>query len=191
MNYKQVSDAELLQLCVDNDMRAYNTLFDRYVAKLHRMGLRYIKDECVIEELASDILFSIWLRRHVLKIETSFSAYLFQAMHHKAVDYLRKHVVDRVSIHELSEDTLATDIATDTSILLKDTQYDYHSTLSQLSPQRQKVFRLSREYNMSYAEIASEMNISTNTVKNHINAALHFLRRQMKSIPFLLSFLFY
>ncbi|WP_276483531.1 RNA polymerase sigma-70 factor [Paraflavitalea pollutisoli] len=190
MEYSQVSDADLLQLCAGNDLRAFNALFDRYVGKLHRMGLRYLKDERVVEELVSDILFSIWQRRHELTIEASLSTYLFRAMHHKAVDCLRRKVVGGVSIHDLPEDALATDHTADTPVLLRDAQDHYQAQLAQLSPQRQKVFRLSREQDMSYAEIATEMNISTNTVKNHINAALQFLRTQLKSIPFLLFLLF-
>jgi RNA polymerase sigma-70 factor (ECF subfamily) len=52
--------------------------------------------------------------------------------------------------------------------------------LSRLSPQRQKVFRLSREQDMSYTEIAATLNISPNTVKNHISAALEQLREGLK-----------
>lgn len=179
MNYKQVSDLELWEYCRHNDMRAYNELFDRYVGKLHRMGLRYVKDNFAVEELASDILFNLWVRRHELIIETSLSAYLFQAMHFKAISHLRKNAVTNLDIESLPEDILVSDGTADQQVVLKDMQDLYGEKLEQLSPQRQKVFRLSREQQLSYNDIAQEMKLSANTVRNHMNAALEYLRQHL------------
>jgi RNA polymerase sigma-70 factor (ECF subfamily) len=45
-----------------------------------------------------------------------------------------------------------------------------------LPPKRKQVYLLSREEGKSYEEIASILNISKNTVKEHIGAALKELR---------------
>ena len=191
MDYKHASDSELWQCCRQDDIRAYNKLFDRYVGKLHRMGRRYVKDECTVEELTTDILLSLWVRRHEIILQGNLSAYLFQAMHNKAVSYLRKRVSVTVEIGSLPEDTLVADGNADQQLIANDVLRSFERTLEQLSPQRQKVFRLSREQDMSYIEIACEMNLSPNTVKNHMNAALEYLRHQFKSATVqVITFLF-
>jgi len=52
--------------------------------------------------------------------------------------------------------------------------------LETLPPQCRKVFELSRMEQLSYSEIASQLNISTNTVENHISKALKLLRIELK-----------
>ncbi|MBO9636173.1 MAG: sigma-70 family RNA polymerase sigma factor, partial [Chitinophagaceae bacterium] len=142
-------------------------------------GFRYVKDNFAVEELASDILFNLWIRRHELVIETSLSAYLFQAMHFKAISHLRKKSTANLDIESLPEDSLVADNTADQQVVLKDMQGIYGEKLEQLSAQRQKVFRLSREQQLSYNDIAQEMKLSANTVRNHMNAALEYLRRHL------------
>lgn len=197
MNYKNLSDEALLQYCRKDNMQAFNELFNRYVGKLHRMGLRYVKDECVVEELTTDILLNLWLRRMEINLEGKLSSYLFQAMHNKAISFLRKSVPVVVDIRTLPEEAFVADMTADHRIVFKDTENTLEKMVAQLSPQRQKVFRLSREKNMSYAEIADEMNLSQNTVKHYMNAALECLRQQYQDIAvgsviiiLMLSFIF-
>lgn len=174
-------------------MRAYNELFSRYVGKLHRMGLRYVKDEFAVEELTTDILFNLWVRRHEVNLEGQLSSYLFQAMHNRAISFFRKRALVTMDIDSLPEDILVAGVTTDQHLSLKDAQRTYEERLARLSPQRQKVFRLSREQDMSYADIARAMNLSPNTVKNHMSAAIEYLRLQYGdatvSIAILLSLL--
>ncbi|WP_133166319.1 RNA polymerase sigma-70 factor [Sphingobacterium haloxyli] len=178
MNYSKASDNELFACCQKDDMRAYNQLFDRFVGKLHRMGLRYIKDEYAVEELVTDILLNLWIRRNEITLEGQLSPYLFRAMHNRAISFLRKATPETIDINTLSGDKLVADGTADQQIGVKEALKTYEERLARLSPQRQKVFRLSREEDMSYADIAIEMNLSPNTVKNHMNAALEYLRMQ-------------
>lgn len=56
-----------------------------------------------------------------------------------------------------------------------------------LAPQCRKVFEMSRIEQLSYSEIAGQLQISTNTVENHISKALKHLRVELKD--FLVIFL--
>jgi RNA polymerase sigma-70 factor (family 1) len=173
-------DEELLQRCSNDDIEAYNVLFDRYAPKLYKLGMRYLKDRFVVEELAIDLLYNIWERRHSLKIEVQFSAYLFRAMSYKSISYLRKSSPQMLDIDAIHEDVFLTNRSADYNLLCKEAQSTFSVKLNQLSPQRRKVFELSREHNLSYADIAKELNLSVNTVENHMVAALLFLRKQYK-----------
>ena len=50
-------------------------------------------------------------------------------------------------------------------------------TVNRMSPQRQLVYRMSREKGLSNEEIALRLNISKRTVENHLTAALGILRK--------------
>jgi RNA polymerase sigma-70 factor (ECF subfamily) len=64
-------------------------------------------------------------------------------------------------------------------VLSKELEATYNSSLSDLPPQRRKVFLLHRNEHLSYKEIAQKLDISPKTVENHIGAALKQLRVAM------------
>ncbi|NJK94039.1 MAG: hypothetical protein HC905_03115 [Bacteroidales bacterium] len=51
--------------------------------------------------------------------------------------------------------------------------------LDQLSPRQREIFYLSREKGLSHDAIAEKLNISANTVKNHLVSSLKFLRSNL------------
>ena len=51
--------------------------------------------------------------------------------------------------------------------------------MSKLPPRQQEIFRLSRLDGFSHKEIADQLGISVQTVKNHMVAALRFVRTEL------------
>ena len=62
--------------------------------------------------------------------------------------------------------------------------------LDNLPPQCRKVFELSRNEQMSYAEIAQELGITNNTIENHISKALKLMRIELSEFLTLLIILY-
>ena len=71
---------------------------------------------------------------------------------------------------------------------------DLNSLTNKLTPYQKEIFLLSREEGLSNKEIAQKLNISANTVKNHLVTALKFIKYNMNnsletSILFIFIFL--
>ena len=62
-------------------------------------------------------------------------------------------------------------------ISYKETEAALDKAIASLSPQRQKVYMLSRRQGFRIEEIAAEMQISYNTVRNHLVEALRQIRQ--------------
>lgn len=194
MDYKQASDIELWQCCQQDDIRAYNELFDRYAKPLYRQAIAYVHNEMAAEELVMDLLLNLWEKRKRLKTDAgnNVKAYLMLAMRNRIINHLQKNIPDTASIDLLEEDRFVDSREADYGIICRDMETIYQSEVDKLSPQRQKVFRLSREKNLSYAEIAEELNLSINTVENYMVSALNTLREntlKYQSLVTLLVFL--
>ncbi|RPD42066.1 RNA polymerase sigma-70 factor [Chitinophaga barathri] len=194
MDYKHASDIELWQCCRQDDIRAYNALFDRYAKLLYRQATGYVKDTMDAEELVMDLLFNLWQKRGHLQPDAgnNVRAYLMHAMRNRIINYLQKNIPAAAnSIEILAENTLVESRQADYSIISKDMETVYRSNVDKLSPRRREVFKLSREQNLSYAEIAQQMNLSVNTVENYMVSALSTLREQTKEYhPLISLFLF-
>jgi RNA polymerase sigma-70 factor (ECF subfamily) len=61
-------------------------------------------------------------------------------------------------------------------VLTKENEARLQNALNRLSPQQKLIFTLSRQEGMKHEEIASQLNISRNTVKTHLVHALKTLK---------------
>jgi RNA polymerase sigma-70 factor (ECF subfamily) len=182
MNYKTLSDEALLEHCRLENRRAFNELFDRYALNLRRLAMRYTKDGFAAEELALDLLMDMWERRHDLEVKKGlFSAYLFRAMHNRGISYVRRRLPQFSDVDTLADGGPVSPHEADLGVRMRDEEQRYRKSLDALTPQRRRVFELSRERHLSYPEIARELNLSINTVENHMQAALAVLRRQYQT----------
>lgn len=174
----------------DGNESAYKYLFDRHYAVLCHFAFRYVRDRYLAECLVSDVIFHIWERRSSLHITSSVRSYLVASVRNRCLDYLKSRPTKSGSDLAL----LKTDSVSDTTpmgmLLEKELESVIIHSIDNLPAKTQEVFRMSRFSDMKYEEIASSLNISTNTVKYHIKAALSALREELEKYLVLLFFLF-
>lgn len=176
----KLSDQELWESIRKDNMRAYNELFDRYAASLYKQAIRFIKETAVAEELVMDLLFDLWQKRVQTVITGEIAPYIFRSMRNRVLNHLRRKITLTTSVDLLTEDELVENRQADYHVMQSDAEMVLLAKLQELSPQRRKAFLLSREDNLSYSEIAKEMNLSVNTVENYMVAALNTLRQSTK-----------
>jgi len=179
MDYKQAADIELWHRCQQDDMRAYNELFNRYFPRMLHLTCRYIADTMKAEELCMDQLYRLWIKRHEIAITHNLSGYLFRSIRNLVTSHLRERVPVSAGLDELKEKHPLGRSA-DYGLLSEEADEAYRNALGELSPQRRRVFILSREENLTYAEIAQRMDLSVNTVENYMVAALGSLRKNIR-----------
>lgn len=179
MDHKKATDGDLWQYCQNDDMQAYNELFSRYYPRMFRLACRYVPDAMRAEELCMDQLFHLWVKRHEIRIISNFSSYLFRSIRNRIISDMRRHIPVMADLEEIA-DELQMDQPSDYRLLSAEAEYSYRAVLNELSPQRRRVFTLSREEDLTYPEIARRMNLSVNTVENYMVAALSSLRKRLK-----------
>jgi RNA polymerase sigma-70 factor (ECF subfamily) len=97
----------------------------------------------------------------------------------RLIDYLRKQTVQTVSIDHTNMEPAA-DLHTDGRLLHKELEGIYKASLDRLPPQKKRIFTMSREEGSSYQEIADRLQLSKNTVENHMVAAIRLLKDHMR-----------
>lgn len=177
MLLKDLPDHLLLEKCQYDDQLAYNVLFKRYFKSIYNYTHKHTRDEDLAEELAMDVMFRLWQKRASLDPDINLSAYLFKSIKNALIDHWRKKELLTVDLTEA--ESIHFSRPADYQLRSREMQDVYHKTVDTLSPQSRLIFKLSREQEMTYPEIAKEMGISVNTVKGHMIAALKGMRLKL------------
>jgi RNA polymerase sigma-70 factor (family 1) len=181
---KSNTDTSLIQykIAVNRDEHAYKHLFLSFHKPLIRFAFTYVKNNEAAEEVVSDVFMKIWdLKQKLADIE-NLKVYLFTATKNTSLNYLAKYEKYTVWDLENVEVKLDEHIYNPEEILLKHEFRDkvLHA-IKELPPKCQMAYKLIREDGLTYKEVAEILNISVNTVENHMTAALHKLARALKA----------
>ena len=176
------SNKELVKLLKKGDMMAFDAIYNQYCKRLYGFVLRYIKQEADVDEIVQDVFFKIWKARSAIDIYSSFESFLFTVAYNSTISLLRKRTNEKKYLDHLRE-RQQIEQSVD---LIEEIQYNelnekVKSLLNELTPRQKEIFQLSRYEGLSHDEIATKLNISANTVKHHLVAALSFLRSNIES----------
>jgi RNA polymerase sigma-70 factor (family 1) len=174
------SDEDLLVKLAAGDEAAFRSLFEKYRDVLFTYIARFVRSDQVAEELVMDVFMKIWLGRELaLQIER-FDAFLFRIARNKSIDFLRSVTRDS-NFKELLWARLKglTEDGADSILIIQEYEAKVREAIALLSPQRRKVYQLSREQEYTHDQIARQLNISKATVNNHIVEAQGFMRKYL------------
>lgn len=176
------SNTELVKLLKKGDMAAFDAIYNKYCHKLHGFVLRYLKQEEDAEGIVQEVFIKIWESRNKIDIYSSFEAFLFTIAYNTSISLLRKRVSETKSREYLKSFQQANvpENAID-ELQFKELNNKVQSLLKKLTPRQREIYLLSREEGLTHKEIAKNLDISVNTVKNHLVSTLRFLKSHMDS----------
>ena len=176
MNFKEKTDTELATLLIRDNEAAFSELYVRYKDKLYYICLHLLKSKEEANDIVQEIFIRLWESRSFINPELSFSSFLYTMARNRILNYFRDIDIDEKVKQILSAQKITEEEAIDSKIIYTEYQMILQNAISQLPPQRQKIFNMSRIESMSHKEIAAELGISVNTVQEHISEALKFIK---------------
>lgn len=165
------------------NQRAYEHLFREQYTRMCNYAFRILGDKDDAEECVQSVFVALWERRSDLEINISLKAYLYRAAHNNCLNKLKHNKVRQRHADEMQWSDPTYQPTQSDALQHEDLQRAITAGIESLPSQCQTVFRMSRFDELSYAEIARELNISVNTVENHIVKALRLMRHSLQ--PFL------
>jgi RNA polymerase sigma-70 factor (ECF subfamily) len=172
-----------VKLWLREDEDAFKGVFTYYYPLLYRYAFRYLKSEVLSEDLAMEVLTKIWEKKTAISDPLTFENYLFTAARNRLINHWQRRVDGLLSLDLLrggEEPASGNEPMVQQDMLLsKELESVYQTSLSKLPAQRRLIFQLHRNEQLSYKEIAGQLNISPKTVENHMAAALKQLRLAM------------
>lgn len=173
------NERELQTLLAEGDVNAFNVLVDHYYQPVYQIVLGYIKIVQSAEDVTQDIFFKLWKDREKLSSIESLKAYIFILSRNAVLDAMRKKG-PRFPVGDYLENSVAaTAYSPEEGLMYQQLSSTIQEAIQLLPPQQKRAFLLSREQGMTHDQIAKQMNLSKNTIKNHLVAALNFIRNHV------------
>lgn len=173
-------DFELINLVKQGDESAFRVLFNSYSSKLFYFSLKFLKEKEASQEIVQEVFLNLWINRAKLDAQYPIAPYLYILTRRLTLNSLRQIANSKSAKERMWLSVQKTSNETEEQVLLEDLERFTEQILVKLPKQQQLIYRMSRNQELSYDEIAEELNISRNTVKNHLVAALKTLRTQLQ-----------
>jgi len=165
-----------VQKISESDREAFDNLFRCLYPRLVRFSFKYLQNKASASDIVQNAFVALWQKRVELDPQKSVKAYLYQAVRNRSLNYLRDHSNKTVGLESLNDFNLKSE----EKMTLQDESDQLMKLLKKwirkLPDRQREAFELSRFDGLDHNEIASVMDVSPNTVNNHIVAALNYLR---------------
>jgi RNA polymerase sigma-70 factor (ECF subfamily) len=183
MNPILPDELELLRQLIAGNAESFRKIYECYQGKIFLFALRLTKSKSEAEEVVQEVFVRLWEKRENIKIEKNFNAYILTITKNLVLDRLKKAAYDKTIQQNIYQNIQALQNATVDLLIEKELIKLHQQAIDRLSPQRKIVFRLSREEELSYEEIAERLGISKNTVRNQITDSLKSIREYIAGHP--------
>ena len=184
MNNKLV-DSNAIQGLIAGDESAFTAVYELYSEKVYRLAFRFLKDKEQSEEIVQEAFINLWLSREKLDVDGNMWLYLYVISKRLSLNALRQVGKSSILVEKLLQQVSELQNTTEEEVLAHDLEHYAEKIIEKLPRQQQLVFKLSRVEGLSHKEIAEQLQISPNTVKNHMVEALKTLKTHLKYSDFL------
>ena len=184
-------DRELVAAAKTGDNKAFEALLKKYRKSVYYMLLKMIKNPDDAEDLTQEAFAKAFNSIEKFDATYAFSTWLFRIATNNCIDFIRKKRVQTVSIDQPMEGDDGSNIRFD----VRDDDLDPNQSM--LKQQRKRflnmaIDRLPEKYRMlvelryfkelSYEEVAQELQIPLGTVKAQLFRARELLNQELKNI---------
>ena len=163
-------DNALVSRLYDNDISAFDVLYQKYHQAIYRNIHKLTKDDEVSQDILQDTFIVLWEKRMDIKPDQSVSGWLFVLSFNKSISYLRKKLREATVVNAMPFNDVEMDMEDLQAV--DDQYYLLYEAINKLSPQKKNVFTLCKLEGRTYEEAAEKLNISKHTVKEYLGHAV-------------------
>jgi RNA polymerase sigma-70 factor (ECF subfamily) len=171
-------DAPVIRGLRGNDSRVLQKLMEDYWPSLVAFAQRTLSGAADPEDMVQTAFVRLWSRRESLHEKGSVKALLYTIVRNACLDELRKKT--RRDRAEEDARPPAQPRTPYEDVHGAELQRVAAAAVARLPERRREVFRLVREEGFSYREVAELMELSTQTVANHMSLAMADLRTALR-----------
>jgi len=173
-----MEDADLVRLCQDGDMTAFEQLFHRHQEQVYGVASRMMGTPEDALDVTQEIFLKAYQKIGKFKFKSSFSTWLYRLATNLCIDELRKRK-RTANTAPLEEAVSQADTDTpEENAISKDRESQVWKAINSLKEKERAIIVLRDMEGLSYKEIAEVLGCSLGRVKSRIHEA----RQSLKTI---------
>jgi len=165
---RNMSDDELVGLCLKNDVRSQKVLFQRFAPKMMGVCLRYANSSMEAEDMLQEGLIKVFEKLKMYSGKGSLEGWIRRIVVNTALDILRKNKKMKFNT---SIDEVEYSLKKEQYIIEELTANDLMKILQTIPVGYRTVFNMYAIEGFSHKEIAEELGVSVSTSKSQLSRA--------------------
>jgi RNA polymerase sigma-70 factor (ECF subfamily) len=183
MHYEMLNLTNIVNsIAVNNSEVAYQQLFKVLFSPLKRFAYSLLKSTQLSEEVASDVIITLWKNRQKLPQISNIQVYAFVVARNLSLNILKQNSKRHtISLCDLDIEISIPDSSPEQILISEELRRKLEDAIQCLPSRCKLVFKLVREDGFSYKEVAEILNISVKTVDAHLVTAVRKLAVSVKA----------
>ncbi|MEZ4685631.1 MAG: sigma-70 family RNA polymerase sigma factor [Bacteroidia bacterium] len=186
-----LEDRELVARAKENDPKAFEVLERKYRKSVYYMLLKMVKNSDDAEDLTQEAFAKAFISIDKFDSKYAFSTWLFRIATNNTIDFIRKKRVQTISIDSPLQGDDGSKMRLDVKdrgpdpnqVMLKDQRRQYLSKALDRLPEKYRMLVDLRYFQeLSYQEVADELQIPLGTVKAQLFRARELLSQELKNM---------
>jgi RNA polymerase sigma-70 factor (family 1) len=166
----------------------FEKIYEATYSKLYGFTKYYVWSEDAVKDVLQECYIRLWENLATVKDDEKIMPLLRKYAMNITIDAVRKKAkeFERATVYHSQQSPAS---GADEGLNMREAVRLYREAVDALPPRQREVFILTREKGLSYQEISDQLDISTHTIKRHMNEALTTLRTKFPAETLTLLFL--
>ena len=185
-------ERKLVEELKHNSYKAFTRLYNSYLPHLYGFIFEALKSHAQTADITQETFIRIWENRTMIHPELSFKSFIFTIAHNLVISEYRKQInrPELIDYIEFTNNSNLIDDSTQHKIDLDEFISRLEKAKQQLPPRQKEIFELIKEHGMTSTQVAEQLGISEQVVRNQLSVSLKTLKKALNDslILFLLFF---
>lgn len=157
---------------------AFSIIFHRYFPMLYQYSLQFLKSEAEAEDAVQEAFIRLWQHREKIESEHTVKALLFVTTRNLLLTRFKQKITNPGFVDYLN---YCNHLGREDHSPMEYSEFveKVESIIAQLPAHQARVVRMSKIKEMSNKEIAEELGINEQSVKNSLSLGLRFIRSRL------------
>ena len=177
------NDFQLVQKALEGNQRAYADLMQRYKDAIYFMALKMVNNKEDAMDLTVETFGKAFEKLDKYQPSHAFSTWLFRVATNTCIDFIRKKKLHTLSLNGIMDDDgderplqIKADVLNPEESWIKNQQtQELRSLINSLPPRYNRLITLRYFDELSYEEIAQQLDLPIGTVKGQLFKARYLL----------------
>jgi RNA polymerase sigma-70 factor (family 1) len=160
--------------------KAFEKLFDEFWQPLYRKAYSKVQSEDLAKDLVQDVFIAFWDNLDSLNEGFNIPAYLHGILRNKILKIFEKDAVRLKHALQICPADSSFDLCSHELLLEKELKSIIEGEISRMPSRMKEIYVLKKDDNFSIKQIAEELGLSEQTIKNQLQNAYNRLRLKLR-----------